>query len=527
MGGFQLPARLGKYELQEYLGGGGMSYVFRARDLVIGRTVAVKMLTDAACADTEAKNRFLAEARMAGNVSHENILSIYDFGQDENRRPYMVMEFLEGEDLRHAINNGHTGDLKQKITTALQIARALEFIHTRKIIHRDIKPENIHINQKHVAKLIDFGIAKSENLSMTKTGYVLGTPAYMAPEQVTGKNITEQVDVYAFGLLLFELLSGTKAISADTVEQVFYKILNEPVNLEPLRQAGVPQPIGDLVARCSAKSPSDRPRGFGPVVATLEQYLASLDTQAALKPAPPRRLPWILVAALLVVIVAAGVIYYATRKTLPATISTTTGEMVLVPAGSFPFGKDHESIELSAFYIDKTEVTNRAYQAFCKATRHPLPEGFQADKPDLPVVNVSILDAHDYAAWARKSLPNAKQWEKAAQTADGRPPQDSVVNIHSKQLATVGSFPKSISACGAMDMVGNAWELVEEITSPGDKAVDFFRRNLRPPPRPDEAWYMIRGQAFNDEKVDDGVFWDFTTVPARWKSSNIGFRCVK
>ena len=216
----QLPARLGKYELQEFLGG-GMSHVYRARDTVIGRPVAVKILTGAASQDEEAKARFLTEARTAGNLTHENVISIYDFGCDEEHGLFMVMEFLQGEDLRGAIRNGHTGDLKKKLGIAVQIARALEFVHQAKIIHRDIKPENVHINTAGVVKLMDFGIAKLEDLSVTRAGYILGTPYYMAPEQVRGEKINELVDVYAFGILLFELLAGQKPIAGDTVERIF------------------------------------------------------------------------------------------------------------------------------------------------------------------------------------------------------------------------------------------------------------------------------------------------------------------
>ena len=264
------PNRIGKYELEEFLGG-GMSHVYRARDTVIGRTVAVKILTEAGCQDEEAKTRFLAEARMAGNIEHDNVMCIYDFGEDDQHRPFMVMEFLRGEDLRHAIRDGRTGDLKSKLKIALQVAKALQYIHTQKIVHRDIKPENVHITADGVVKLMDFGIAKTEGLAMTRAGYVLGTPFYMAPEQVMGHEPTEQVDVYAFGILLFELMTGGKPIGGDSVERIFYSILNEPLNLEPLQQSGAPQAICDLVGRCTMKTPAERPQGMAPVSAELER----------------------------------------------------------------------------------------------------------------------------------------------------------------------------------------------------------------------------------------------------------------
>jgi serine/threonine-protein kinase len=229
--------------------GGGMSRVYRALDTLIGRTVAVKILTEAGCQDADAKERFLAEARTAGSLSHENVLSIYDFGEDDQYGPFLVMEFLRGEDLRHTMKENRLGDLKVKLRIAEQVARALCYIHSHKIIFRDIKPENVHIGSAGIVKLIDFGIAKNEGLQMTRAGYVLGTPSYMAPEQVRGENITGQVDVYAFGALLFEMLTGTRLISGDTVERIFYSTLYEPVDLGPLHRLNVPQAICDLVMR--------------------------------------------------------------------------------------------------------------------------------------------------------------------------------------------------------------------------------------------------------------------------------------
>jgi formylglycine-generating enzyme required for sulfatase activity len=567
----QLPARIGKYELQEFLGG-GMSHVYRAQDTVIGRTVAVKILTEAGCQDAEAKARFLAEARMAGNIAHDNVISIFDFGEDEQHRPFMVMEFLRGEDLRHAIKNGHTGDLKSKLRIALQVARALEYIHAQKVVHRDIKPENVHINQAGLVKLMDFGIAKSEGLAMTRAGYVLGTPYYMAPEQVTGQNITGQVDVYAFGVLLFELLCGVKPISGDTVERIFYSILNEPLKLDPLYKAGVPQTICDLVANCTAKNPAERPQGFAPVCAELESLAANLDAATVAftqppgpaaapapvqvsqpKPAPAKsgRPAWVLpgIGALVAIIAAGG--YFALRpkpavsteaksavvaagtvSAMPATISSASGDMVLVPAGDFEFGKDRRHASLPAFYIDRTEVTNAAYQEFCNATGRPVPDGFPADHHDLPVVNVTVIDAHAFATWAGKRLPTGKEWEKAARGSDGRSfpwgnERDLArANLAAKSLRPVSDFAAGASPSGALQMVGNAWELVEQLAQPSQQALENFRIALQPSPTPVEPWYTIRGGGF-DTPLTDALIWDSTTVPARWKAPNLGFRCAK
>src|SRR5262249_53695540 len=150
----QLPSNIGKYELLEFLGG-GMSHVYRGRDTVIGRAVVVKILTDNSAADPEAKARFLQEARLAGNIQHENIVSVFDYGEHEGR-PYIVMEFLKGEDLRNAIRGGHIGGLEDRLRIAQDIASALQYVHEQGVVHRDIKPENIHIDPSGRVKLMDF-----------------------------------------------------------------------------------------------------------------------------------------------------------------------------------------------------------------------------------------------------------------------------------------------------------------------------------------------------------------------------------
>jgi serine/threonine-protein kinase len=265
------PARIGKYDIEEFLGG-GMSRVYRAQDSVLGRQVALKILSEAALSDEGAKARFLREARLASSIAHENIIAVYDFGEDQGR-PYMVMELLVGESLRHAIKQNRAGDIARKLRIALQVARAVAHIHSKKIIHRDLKPENVHLDAVGRAKLMDFGIAKAEGPQLTSDGLTLGTPFYMSPEQVMGHEVTSQADVYCFGVFLYELFTGAKPVHGVTLEQVFSNIVSQTPDLEPLQEAQVPPAVIDLTRKCLAKQPDDRPRGFGVICGALEEIL--------------------------------------------------------------------------------------------------------------------------------------------------------------------------------------------------------------------------------------------------------------
>jgi tRNA A-37 threonylcarbamoyl transferase component Bud32 len=262
------PARVGKYAIEKFLGG-SMSNVYRAKDTVLGRQVAIKILTKEGAADEESKKRFLQEARMASNIIHENIISVYDFGEDQGL-PFMVMEYLEGESLRAAIRANRAGDFMRRMKISLQIARAVDYIHSKKVIHRDIKPENINIDATGKIKMMDFGIAKADGMQLTRAGFTLGTPYYMAPEQVLGKALTPQADVYAFGVLMFELLSGERALSGDKVEAIFESILNQPLDMSPLYAHKVPPEVVGLIGRCTAKQPTQRPPGLCVVADEIE-----------------------------------------------------------------------------------------------------------------------------------------------------------------------------------------------------------------------------------------------------------------
>ena len=536
------PANIGKYEVLEFLGG-GMSHVYKARDTTIGRLVAVKVLTPEGCQDPEAKARFLQEARMAGNIEHENIIRIHDYGEEDGR-PFIVMEFLVGGDLRDAIRNSRTGDLDNKVRIARDIAKALEYVHAKKIIHRDIKPENVHLDASGKVKLMDFGIAKSEGLSLTKTGFAIGTPYYMAPEQVRGEKASEQGDIYAFGILLFELLTGQKPFEGDTIERLFYAILNEPLNPERMQQAGVVAPVISLVQRCTAKNASERPQSFSAVIAELEKVQCKQPEPAPERPVPAKRRPVLLIAAAAIVgvLAIAGFLFFrAPRsesvapkrapKQLASVLNTDVGEMLLVPAGAFRFGPDKVSTTLPAFYVDKTEISCAAYEKFCKAKSRPLPPGLSESRPDDPVVNITFIDAQEFAKWAGKRLPTAAEWEKAARGADGRiyPWGDEAdaeranVSGKTRRAVTLDAWP---GPYGTLNMTGNVWEFVDELKTPSARAVQSFAKILDPAPTATEPWYTIRGGAF-DRPLAEGVLYEWTSVPARLTRPDIGFRCVK
>jgi serine/threonine-protein kinase len=539
----ELPANIGKYELLEFLGG-GMSHVYRARDTAIGRQVAIKILTPEACRDPEAKARFLQEARMAGNIEHENIIRIHDYGEEQGR-PFIVMEFLVGEDLRHAIRDKHVGDIANRLRIALDIARALEYIHSKKIVHRDIKPDNVHIDRSGKVKLMDFGIAKAEGLHLTRTGFAVGTPYYMSPEQVRGEPATESMDIYAFGILLFELLTGQKPVEGDTLERLFYAILNEPLKPEPMVEAGAPAPIVDLVLRCTAKRPEGRPGSFAQVIAALAPPSPSVS--------PVARRPVVLIGAViaLVLLAAASAVYFVTRgsakppaaitatapikKELSAVLETETGQMMLVAAGAFLSGADRHSETLPAFYIDRTEVPNSAYARFCQAKERPLPPGFAADHPDYPVVGITFVDAQEFAKWAGKRLPTALEWEKAARGSDGRtypwgndadPSRANVADNMPAGPMPVSAFAAAESPFRTLNMTGNVWEFVDDLKTPSAQAVRSFAAILKPAPTATEPWYVIRGGSFK-RPLADGVVYEWTSIPARFSAQDIGFRCAK
>ena len=535
----QLPVRFARYELQAFLGG-GMSHVYQAVDTVMGRAVAVKILTEQGIRDAEAKQRFLHEARLAGSIQHDHIVTVYDYGEEQGY-PFMVLEFLRGEDLRDAIRQGHAGDAANRARIALEVARALEFVHQRGIIHRDIKPENIFIEQSGRAKLMDFGIAKSEGLNLTQAGQSMGTPFYMAPEQVMGSAVTPLADVYSFGMVLYELFSGVKPVNGETLQRLFYVILHETPDREPLLAAGTPGPVVDLIYRCIAKKAEERLQSFGAIAEVLQGVLSGVAGPVAGSVfgggSGAGKAALVTGGLALVVLLSAGAWWYLRRPQpvaapAPKPAVVRGGAVVPVAAGEFEFGADRKKMSLAAFSIDRAEVSHRAYAAFAQATGAADSPG----SPELPVGNVTFDQAKAFCAWAGKRLPSEEQWEKAARGADGRiypwgserKAELAVVKENAaaaKGPVPVDSLEAGASPAGALHMAGNVWEWVEKPHTPSALAVESLQQLLKPAPVAGEAWHYIKGGAY-DRGIAEAVAFEFVSVPARFRSPNIGFRCV-
>jgi predicted Ser/Thr protein kinase len=263
---------VGRYEIVGELGRGAMGVVYKAKDPTIGRTVALKTLRldvhglDAA----EMVRRFQNEARAAGVLSHPNIVTIYDAGEQDGIF-YIAMEFIEGTTLHELLAEQHILPVDDAIQYSRQICRGLDYAQSHGIVHRDIKPANIMITANGTVKIMDFGIAKSGG-SMTSTGQVLGTPNYMSPEQVKGRPLDGRSDLFSFGVILYEMLTGEKPFVGQNVTTIIYKIVNEnpiaPRDLDVTVHPG----LSAIVVRALAKSPDERYQSGADLVHDLESY---------------------------------------------------------------------------------------------------------------------------------------------------------------------------------------------------------------------------------------------------------------
>jgi serine/threonine protein kinase len=247
---------IGKYKLVRVIGEGGMGRVYEAMDPVIGRRVAVKTISLNVVADAETRARFFREAQAAGQLSHPNLITIHDIGESENT-PYIVMEYLEGMDLSHAIQKERLS-YDRKMQIMVDVCEGLAFAHVHDIVHRDIKPANIFLTNQGRVKILDFGLARGSLSDVTRTGKLVGTPNYMAPEQIRGDDIDHRADIFSTGVVFYELLSGRKAFEGDSIATTMYKVLETQPQPVHLIDEQLPASLSEIIDRSLAKDRSAR-----------------------------------------------------------------------------------------------------------------------------------------------------------------------------------------------------------------------------------------------------------------------------
>jgi len=247
---------IGKYKLVRVIGEGGMGRVYEAMDPIIGRRVAVKTISLNFATDQETRARFFREAQAAGQLSHPNLITIHDIGEQEDM-PYIVMEYLEGMDLSRAIQQQQLS-YDRKIQIMVDVCEGLAFAHSHDIVHRDIKPANIFVTNQGRIKILDFGLARGSMSDVTGTGKLVGTPNYMAPEQIRGDDIDHRADIFSSGVVFYELLSGRKAFEGESIATTMYKVLEtqpEPVHLIDTQ---LPATLSQIIDRALTKDRSGR-----------------------------------------------------------------------------------------------------------------------------------------------------------------------------------------------------------------------------------------------------------------------------
>ncbi|HEX7422152.1 MAG TPA: serine/threonine-protein kinase [Thermoanaerobaculia bacterium] len=272
--------KLGRYEVVRELGKGAMGIVYLAKDPLIGRLVALKTIRPASHADDdeikEFQARFIREAQAAGILNHPAIVTVHDIGTDDTGMNFIAMEYVEGQNIKEILAQGRALSFDQIGDIVAQIAEALDFAHAKGIVHRDVKPANIILLEGNRAKITDFGIAKIASgggANLTSTGQFLGTPNYMAPEQIKGTPVDGRTDIFSLGICLYECLTRRKPFGGDSLTSISYKIVHEP--FPPLHEINpqIPEGYQDVVALCLAKEPAKRYQRAKELAAALRAVL--------------------------------------------------------------------------------------------------------------------------------------------------------------------------------------------------------------------------------------------------------------
>ena len=545
--------RLGRYEILAEVGRGGMGVVYRALDTALGRTVAIKVVRLSEHASPEEvrtlRERLQRETRAAGGLAHPNIVAVHDVGQ-EGDTAYIVMEYVEGRTLDHLLAASQPRPLEWCLRVLEGVDQALDYAHAHGVYHRDIKPANIMVQADGAVKVTDFGIAKIVlATTITEAGLVMGSPHYMAPEQLKGEPVSARTDQFALAAVAYTILSGRRPFDADTLAALFSKILNQdPVPLEAVNPA-LGTEFERVLRKAMAKDPAGRFESCTEFVTALKAAQQEA-TRRSLKAAPSaKEYPQGRSAPL-----ARAQVEAPKPAPTPAPPSAPgAGEVrinaadgqryVWIPPGRFDMGcspgdkecaddeKPRHGVRIAnGFWMGQTEVTVGAYRRFTQATGRAVPPAPSfAQNEGHPVVNVTWDDALAYCRWAGGRLPTEAEWEYAARAGTTGPRYGELAAIgwytansggHTHEVAQ-----KQPNGFGLYDMLGNVWEWVadwyhEEYYA----AFDSEPRDPRGPPT--GQLRVLRGGSWFLDPRDVRASYRTRVVPGSGVNSG-GFRCVR
>jgi serine/threonine-protein kinase len=503
-----------RYVVLSVLGEGGMGLVYKVKDTLLTQNVALKTLLPDFTQHEEVLIRFINEAKVSLKLTHPNIIRVYDI-RHLDKLYYITMEYIEGISLNDWLQERHDRDFGQVLDILEKVCSGLEYAHSMGTFHRDIKPSNIMLTEDGRVLLLDFGLAKlADGMGkITRLGGA-GTPNYMPPEQKRGGDIDQRADIFAVGVLTFEMLTGG------------LPQLTQASQLNPKLNSGVDK----ILAKAIAKTPSER---YGNILTFLED----LKNAIASRKVDAKDISKIL----------------ETSETEEKTITpkakikskpTSLPGMVVIPGGHFWMGSAHEEskresekprhrVVLPTYYMDKHPVTNQMYYSFMKDTGHPEPTFWSDPKfnhPQQPVVGVSWDDAMAYAKWANKRLPTEAEWERAAKGTknliypwgNSFSPGMANIDFTMDRTSPVGKFSGGIGDFGCLDMIGNVWEWCFDWYDEKYYSMSLVENPLGPDTGQEK---VIKGGAWDTVSFNARNAFRFSAVP-NTKSPNIGFRCV-
>jgi formylglycine-generating enzyme required for sulfatase activity/tRNA A-37 threonylcarbamoyl transferase component Bud32 len=549
----RLQGALGEgYEVGRPLGSGGFAVVYLVRDLQLKRQLAVKVLSPDLITSATMIERFRREAEAIAGLSHPNIVPLHFIGQKDDLL-YLAMACVEGGSLADRLTRDTQLPIDDATRILTEVASALAHAHKRGIIHRDIKPQNVLLDAESGRALVtDFGIARTlDATSITASGLVLGTPAYLAPEQVAGEASDHRVDIYALGVMGYEILTGRPPFEAPTASAVLMKRLGAPPPPVTTVRPEVPPILGQVVDTCLATVPDDRFESAGDIVRILTGRTPSsgghLTSTRRVARGASRRSLWIGAGVVAVVAAALGwaALNNSRNAAQPVTpaVSPVDSGMVLIAAGDYPIGFDSgpataafrpaHRVTLGAFGIDRNEVTVGDYRTYVDSMKMPAPWPLDSVPPAAhPVTRVTVVDATSYCRWKHPAggrLPTEEEWEAAARGATGRrfpwgdAPVGNRANVASGARASpapAGTFAGGATPEGIQDMIGNVWEWTSSSfrAYPNGPAIaDSFAQHR-----------VIRGGAFNTYASIATPWWRQPVPPGAppEQLDKTGFRCA-